>query len=103
LTVSSELCSNSYSITQYQQGAVDYTRVLNTQSALLEQQDALASSRGRIVMSLITVYTALGGGWQVRQGKDYGNAEMKKGMGERTHWTEALNTPAPTLPAGSIS
>ncbi len=80
---------------------MEYTRDLNTQSALLEQQDALASSRGRIVMSLIAIYNALGGGWQVRQGKDYGNAEIKKGMGERTHWTEVLNTPAPRLPAGS--
>jgi len=50
-------------------------------------------------MSLIAVYKALGGGWQVRQGKD--NAEIRKEMGERTHWTEVLNTPAPTLPAGS--
>jgi len=30
---------------------------------LLEQQDALATSRGRISLNLVGIYKALGGGW----------------------------------------
>jgi len=50
--------------TQYVEGLVDYTRVLNTDEALVNQQEELAISRGRIAQSLITTYKALGGGWQ---------------------------------------
>jgi len=51
--------------TQYVEGLVDYTRVLNTEEALVNQEEDLAITRGRIALSLINTYKALGGGWQV--------------------------------------
>lgn len=51
---------------QYEQGLIDYQRVLDTQRALVNQQDTLAESRGNVALSLIAVYKALGGGWRVR-------------------------------------
>jgi outer membrane protein TolC len=48
---------------QYRGGIVDYNRVYTVQTQLVTQQDALASSRGNIALSLIQVYRALGGGW----------------------------------------
>jgi len=87
---------------QYRQGAVDYTRVLNTQTSLLQQQDALTTSRGEVVTSLVSVYKALGGGWQLRQGKNYVDPGIRKKMAERTDWDELLESTA--LPAqGSIN
>jgi len=50
--------------TQYVEGLVDYTRVLNTEEALVNQEEDLAITRGRIALSLISTYKALGGGWQ---------------------------------------
>ena len=50
--------------TQYVEGLVDYTRVLNTEEALVNQEEELAITRGRIALSLILTYKALGGGWQ---------------------------------------
>jgi hypothetical protein len=86
---------------QYRQGAIDYTRVLNTQTALLQQQDALTTSRGEVVTSLVSVYKALGGVWQLRQGNNYVDPEIRKKMAERTDWDELLeNTTVPTQ--GSI-
>jgi hypothetical protein len=57
---------------QYQQGFTDYQRVLDTQRALVLQQDNLAESRGKVALNLIAVYKALGGGWQTRLQADQG-------------------------------
>ena len=76
---------------QYRQGATDYTRVLNTQTSLLAQQDALTVSRGQVVANLVATYKALGGGWQIREGHDYLNSKMKNGMAERTDWGDMLD------------
>jgi NodT family efflux transporter outer membrane factor (OMF) lipoprotein len=53
---------------QYSQGAVDFTPVFLFQSVVTTQQDALAVSQGDAALSLIAVYRALGGGWQIRLG-----------------------------------
>ena len=80
---------------QYREGAVDYTRVLNTQTSLLQQQDALTSAQGQVVNSLVSVYKSLGGGWQIREGNDYIPQQIKADMSERTDWGELLQTPEP--------
>jgi hypothetical protein len=53
---------------QYNEGAVDFTPVFVFQQNLTEQQDAFAVAQGNIAQSLIAVYRALGGGWQIRLG-----------------------------------
>jgi outer membrane protein TolC len=47
----------------YEQGIVDYQRVLDSQRATVLQQDTLAQSRGQVALNLVSVYKALGGGW----------------------------------------
>lgn len=79
-------------LTQYRQGAVDYTRVLNTQTALQQGQDALTTRRGEVVSSLISVYRALGGGWQPSQGNNYVDPATRKKMAERTDWDGYLES-----------
>jgi len=78
-------------LVQYRQGATDYNSVINTQAALLLQQDSLTSARGDVVTSLIATYKALGGGWQIRQGQDYINPELKARMMNRTDWGGLLD------------
>jgi NodT family efflux transporter outer membrane factor (OMF) lipoprotein len=53
---------------QYKGGLVDFNRVFTTQAQLVTQQDQLAQARGNIALSLISVYRALGGGWQSFEG-----------------------------------
>lgn len=50
-------------IEQYRAGRADFNRVYTTQSTLVTQQDLLAAVQGNIATSLISVYRALGGGW----------------------------------------
>lgn len=52
---------------QYQAGLVDFNRVFTAQAQLVTLQDQLAGARGNIATSLISVYRALGGGWQSLQ------------------------------------
>ena len=76
---------------QYRDGVTDYTRVLETQRALVNGQDSLADSQGNISLNLIDLYKALGGGWQIRVGKDFVPDEIKKEMRERTNWGGLLS------------
>ena len=80
-------------LAQYQQGATDYTRVLNTQTSLLQQQDTLTAARGQVVSNLVATYKALGGGWQLREGNNYVSPDLINTMEIRTDWGELLNTP----------
>lgn len=46
---------------------VDYfQRLVSAQRLLVQHQDALAASRGKVALNLIAVYKALGGGWRMR-------------------------------------
>jgi NodT family efflux transporter outer membrane factor (OMF) lipoprotein len=49
---------------QYKNGTVDFNRVYTVESQLVSLQDQLAAARGNVALSLISVYRALGGGWQ---------------------------------------
>jgi NodT family efflux transporter outer membrane factor (OMF) lipoprotein len=76
---------------QYREGAVDYTRVLNTQEFLVGEQDRLVTTRGSVVLNLVALYKALGGGWELREGKDFVPEDTKRQMIERTRWGEMLS------------
>ena len=78
---------------QYRQGITDFTTVLTAQQALLKQQDDLAITLGDISSNLVGVYRALGGGWQIREGKDLLPPSVKMEMAKRTNWGDLL---APT-------
>ena len=68
LTMSTEATAKAVELAeiQYEQGLVDFQRVLDSQRALVTQQDNLAQSQGNVARYLIAIYKALGGGWQTR-------------------------------------
>jgi outer membrane protein TolC len=61
---------------QYREGAVDFTPVFLFESILAQQQDQLAASQGDVVLSLISIYRALGGGWEMRLSRDGNGAHL---------------------------
>jgi NodT family efflux transporter outer membrane factor (OMF) lipoprotein len=79
---------------QYREGATDYTRVINTQQFLLTEQSKWVATRGTVALDLTTLYRALGGGWELRAGKDFVPPETVKQMRERTNWDALLSTEA---------
>jgi NodT family efflux transporter outer membrane factor (OMF) lipoprotein len=91
------LRSLDLAVLQYRQGITDFTTVLTAQQALLNEQDNLANTLGDIARSLVGVYRALGGGWEIREGKDVVPESVKRVMAERTDWGRMLS-PAVYLP-----
>ena len=66
--VESSRRSVDIAVTQYRANAIDFNRVFNLQTRLVEDQDTLAIVQGDIALSLIATYRALGGGWEIRYG-----------------------------------
>ena len=56
-------------IKQYKVGTVDFNRVATIEQTLVQQQDQEAQASGRSAR-LITVYRAMGGGWEIRLNPD---------------------------------
>lgn len=50
----------------YEGGRADFGRVFFAEFFLVQQQDALAVAEGQVAGSLVDIYRALGGGWQIR-------------------------------------
>ena len=73
-------------IVRYKEGASDYTTVLSAEQLQLQIEDALASAQGGVPLALVSVYRALGGGWQLREGQDLLPAATRKEMKARTYW-----------------
>jgi NodT family efflux transporter outer membrane factor (OMF) lipoprotein len=53
-------------LVQYKGGIIDFTRVTQLETTLVQLQDTLAVAQGEIGLGLIQVYRALGGGWEIR-------------------------------------
>lgn len=82
----------------YEEGAADYTRVLTAQQSLLLAQDDYTSSRGNVAVNLVAAYKALGGGWEMRIGRDILPEATRETMEERTNWGSQLEPGE--IPAG---
>jgi len=78
------------SMIQYREGLTDYQRVLDTQRDLSVQQDSLVSTAGSVDLNLVSMYRALGGGWEIRAGQDFIPASLKEEMEDRTNWGNML-------------
>lgn len=78
---------------QYREGAVDFQRVIDSERALVAQQDRWISSRGDIALNLIALYKALGGGWELREGNDFVSPGTRAEMEQRTDWGDMLEEP----------
>ncbi len=89
--------STELAMIQYKGGQTDYTTVVNAEQSQLAVENSLASARGNVVLGIISVYRALGGGWQIREGRDVVSDEVKAEMARRTDWGRLLE-PARHLP-----
>ncbi|MDH3925483.1 MAG: TolC family protein, partial [Xanthomonadales bacterium] len=80
---------------QYQEGSITFNTLISTLAANTQQQDLLSATQGNVATSLVQVYKALGGGWEIRNGQDPVDLlpdAMKAEMRERTGaWKGVLN------------
>ena len=95
-TVHSAKRSTELSMVRYQEGFADYQRVLDAQQALFAQQQRYVGNKGIAIRSLISVYKALGGGWQSGSAGFIDEA-TKIQMQERTNWGDLLESDRSTI------
>jgi NodT family efflux transporter outer membrane factor (OMF) lipoprotein len=72
---------------QYQEGAISFNTLITTLNANQQQQDLLTTTQGNVATNLVQVYKALGGGWEIRDGRDPVDLlpdSMKDEMRDRT-------------------
>jgi NodT family efflux transporter outer membrane factor (OMF) lipoprotein len=78
---------------EYQQGSRDFTTVLTAEQNLYQAENNLAVATGNISVGLVSLYRALGGGWQIREGKPFVDAATAQEMRNRTNWGNLLPPP----------
>ncbi|MDH3788443.1 MAG: efflux transporter outer membrane subunit [Xanthomonadales bacterium] len=83
--------SNELSTLRYKEGFSDYQRVLDSQQSLITSQNRYVTAQGQAVQSVVAIYKALGGGWEVREGKPFVDENTLTVMRERTHWGALLD------------
>ncbi|MGI9325789.1 MAG: efflux transporter outer membrane subunit [Pseudomonadales bacterium] len=79
-------------LTQYRDGLTSYTTVLDTQRFQLFEQDQLTQARGKVALSLIAAYKALGGGWRLKGDDMLVPEDVRTEMQQRTHWGKLLGS-----------
>jgi len=77
--------------TIYREGYSDFQRVLDAQRALSAQQDAFVVNRGNAASSLIALYKAVDGGWDLDQ--PLIDPATRAQMQRRTDWGDLLDEP----------
>lgn len=82
--------ASEIAVTQYRDGISDYSRVLNTQKALLRAEADLIDAKAQVSANLVAIYKGLGGGWQVRQGQEFLPETVLAEMAYRTDWGDLL-------------
>jgi NodT family efflux transporter outer membrane factor (OMF) lipoprotein len=50
---------------RYSEGVIDFLNVIEAQNAVLDSQNALESTKTQILIDLVGLYKALGGGWEI--------------------------------------
>ena len=88
--VTSAQRANELSLIRYQEGLSSYERVLDSQQALFRQQQRLVDSQTNEVRSLISLFQALGAGWQVREGLPQMDETTVEQMRQRVDWADYL-------------
>jgi outer membrane protein TolC len=85
--------STALSMLLYREGFAGYQRVLDAQQAQFRQQTSYVQNRGLSARNVVAIYKALGGGWEVRQGKAFVDENTLIVMRERTNWGGLLDDP----------
>ena len=84
--------SNELSVLRYREGFSDYQRVLDAQQSLFGQQQRLITQSGAAVSGLVSLYRALGGGWEAQAGQALISDQSRQQMEQRTNWGDLLES-----------
>jgi NodT family efflux transporter outer membrane factor (OMF) lipoprotein len=82
--------ATSLTLIQYREGETGYTSVLYAQQQQLYTQMEWVKAEADVPKALVSLYRALGGGWQIRSDHDVIPENIKQAMASRTNWGNLL-------------
>jgi NodT family efflux transporter outer membrane factor (OMF) lipoprotein len=91
--------SSQLALIQYREGAVDYQRVLLADQTELQQEGNLVSLRSSVATNAISLYKALGGGWEMSVGQPFVPDATRIEMQKRTNWGNLFSAQPTTGPS----
>jgi outer membrane protein, multidrug efflux system len=88
---------------QYREGFSDFSRVLDAQRSYFSQTERVVGNRSNMVLSLIALYKALGGGWEPGRLRPLVDDATRRQMQDVTDWDGMLDQalPLPDAPPGA--
>jgi NodT family efflux transporter outer membrane factor (OMF) lipoprotein len=89
--------------TLYQEGYLDFDRVLDAQRVLFTQAEREVLNDSAHIAAVITLYKAAGGGWTDMPVDDVVRDVTRETMEARTHWGDLLRAPLPAAADGQVS
>ncbi|MDE1182484.1 efflux transporter outer membrane subunit [Paraburkholderia sp.] len=78
---------------QYLSGSVTFDTVLDASRSMLRDDDSLAQNQGLAALAAVSLYRALGGGWQVASDQPVVSRTISEEMARRTDWGRLLAPP----------
>lgn len=88
--VAASIRAFNISSTQYNNGLVNYQRLLSTVEKMTLREDAYAITKGNIANQVVALYKALGGGWEAYNTLPLVKPETVEQMRNRSDWGERL-------------
>ncbi|WP_414980191.1 efflux transporter outer membrane subunit [Congregibacter sp.] len=82
---------------RYREGYADFQRVLDAQRSLFSQAEKELINEGAHISAVITLYKALGGGWQSQSLEDMIPQSVRETMRSRVNWGEQLEATVPEV------
>ena len=101
--VTSARRSVELALVQYREGAVDFQRVLDAERSLLQEENNLVHLRSSGATNVISLYKALGGGWEMSVGQPFVNNATRTEMEKRTNWGNLFSVQPTTGPSKDSS
>jgi hypothetical protein len=78
-------------VIQYREGATDYERVLDAERSQFQEENALIRLRSSAATNVISLYKALGGGWEMSVGQPTVSDGIRNEMQKRTNWGDLFS------------
>lgn len=89
--------------TLYQEGYLDFDRVLDAQRVLFTQTERELLNDSAHISAVITMYKAVGGGWTDMPIEDVVSEQTRETMEARSNWGDLLRSPLPQAASGTPS
>jgi NodT family efflux transporter outer membrane factor (OMF) lipoprotein len=78
-------------VIQYREGATDFERVLDAERSQLQEESGLVHLRSTVATNVVSLYKALGGGWEMSLGQPAVNDAIRMQMEKRTNWGDLFS------------